>query len=307
MYCMKHENFRISYDGQALSNHEIDVRLLAPALLAVGSVLEHANRIINQNNAKVAVNVKGSLQTGSVNIDFAVVQGFLTQAVDFLTGKEVTAALALMAMLGFSAKDGYNSVIKFIRWARGRNIRKIDTEDEKARIFVDDESMEVEIQVLEMIRDYELRRSIEAMLSPLEHEGIDTFTIGTDADIYEQIRKEEITWFKSPPPASEILDTNIYQTTLQIERIEFAESNKWRFNDGTSSFYASIADKAFLERIAQNDAGFFKGDTLRVELEEKQRLEGGDRLRSEYTILHVIEHRKGMRQISLPLIPPDNI
>ncbi|QEL55479.1 hypothetical protein [Chromobacterium paludis] len=300
---MKHENFRITYDGPALQTHEIDVRVLAPALLAVGDVLEHANRVLNDGRAKVSVNVKGSLKTGSVNIDFALVQGFLSHAVDLLTGKEVTATLALMSFLGISAKDGLNSVIKVIRWTRGRAVHKIETEEGKATLYIDEESLEVELEVLELIRDYELRRALEAMLEPLEREGIDTFAVGTDKEVYEVIKKDQVAWFKSPPPASISLDSNTYLKSVQIERIEFSEANKWRFFDGSSSFYATIADLEFINRIALNEATFSRGDTLRVEIEEKQRLDG-DKLKSEYTILKVLDHRRGMKQISLPLSQP---
>lgn len=300
---MRHENFRITYDGPALQSHEIDVRVLAPALLAVGDLLEHANRVVNDGRAKVSVNVKGSLKTGSVNIDFAVVQGFISGAVDFLTGKEVTAAAVLMGLLGLSVKDGFNSVIKVIRWARGRAIRRVETGESTAKIFIDEEFIEVELEVLELIRDYELRRAMEAMLDPLEREGIDTFAVSSGTEVQEVISKDQAVWFRSPPPASVILGSNTYQKTVQIERIEFSESNKWRFFDGSGSFYATIIDAEFLNRIATNDAAFCRGDTLKVDIEETQRLDG-DRLKSEYIIIKVLEHRKGMRQISLPLDPP---
>lgn len=295
---MKHESFRVTYDGQALISHEIDVRVLAPALLAVGDLLEHANRVINDSKTKVAVNVKGSLKTGSVNIDFAIVQGFVSQAIDLLSGKEATAASVLLTFLGFSAKDGFNSVIKVIKWIRGRTIRKVEILESAAQIFVDDEMIEVELAVLELLRDYELRRSIEAVLDPLEKEGIDTFAVGTDSTIHESITKIERKWFDAPPPASVDLEVNTYQKSVQIERIEFSESNKWRFFDGSGSFYATIIDTEFLNMIAMNEAAFSRGDTLRVEIEERQRLEG-DKLKSEYIITRVMEHRRGMRQISL--------
>lgn len=300
MIDMKHENFRITYDGPALQSHEIDVRILAPALLAVGDLLEHANRIVNNDRAKVSVNVKGSLKTGSVNIDFAIVQGFISHAVDFLTCKEVTAAATLMALLGFNFKDGLNSVIKVVRWIRGRPIKKIESGECKATIFIEDESLEIELEVLELIRDYELRRAIEAVLEPLEIDGIDTFAVGTDTSVHEVIKKEQAVWFKSPPPASIELGVSKYQKTVQIERIEFSASNKWRFFDGSGSFYASIIDPVFLQKITMNEATFGRGDALRVVIEETQRIDG-DKLKSDYVILEVLDHRRGMKQISLPL------
>lgn len=295
---MKHANFRVTYDGKALEAHEIDVRVLAPALLSVGDILEHANRVINNSAAKVAVNVKGSLKTGSVNIDFAIVQGLMSQAIDLLSGKEVVAAATLLSLLGFSAKDGMRGVLQILKELRGRQVKKVEVQDKIATIYVDDDTYDIELEVLELIRDYELRRSLEAMLEPLEMDGIDYFATGTDTQVHETIVKSQATWFASPPPATVDLATSHYQKSVQIERIEFSESNKWRFFDGSGSFYATITDSEFLNKIALNEAAFSRGDTLRVDIEEHQRLEG-DKLKSEYVITQVLEHRRGMRQISL--------
>jgi hypothetical protein len=91
-----------------------------------------------------------------------------------------------------------------------------------------------------------------------------------------------------------------YQTSLQIERIEFSQENKWRFFDGAGSFYAAIADQAFLRNIANNEASFSRGDLLIVTIEASQRL-NGDRLKTEYIIREVHEHKRGMRQVNLEL------
>ena len=46
--------------------------------------------------------------------------------------------------------------------------------------------------------------------------------------------------------------------------------------------------------------GFAKGDILKVRLREKKSLAGGN-LRSEITILQVLEHRRASTQLRLPI------
>jgi hypothetical protein len=292
------EHFRITYDGTALENHEMDVRALAPALLAVGDLLENANRVLNGDNAKVSINVRGSMKTGSVAIDFSSAQTILSQIVDLFSSKEVTAAATILALLGMSAKDLGVGMIQVIKWLRGRKITSIRTVGQKAIISVDDEALETEAKVIDLLRDYQLRLALEAMLEPLEKEGIDTLAIGSDTMFREVITSSQRPWFIAPPPAAQELDQITYEKTLQIERIEFNKENKWRFTDGSSSFYAVITDPAFLDKIATGSAAFSASDTLKVRIVEHQRLEEG-KLKSSYQISQVFDHQKTVAQIAL--------
>lgn len=51
-----HDRFRFNlvYDGPALEEHRMDVRTLAPALLALGDMVERANEILNGEQVKIA-------------------------------------------------------------------------------------------------------------------------------------------------------------------------------------------------------------------------------------------------------------
>lgn len=69
---MKTEHFRIIYDGEALAFSEIDVRTLAPALLAIGDLLEAATFAMNGDKVKPQVNVRGSFKTGCLALILAL-------------------------------------------------------------------------------------------------------------------------------------------------------------------------------------------------------------------------------------------
>ena len=64
--------FRITYDGPALESSEMDVRELAPALLAFGDLLDASTRALCGDQVRPRVNVRGSFKTGSFGIDFTL-------------------------------------------------------------------------------------------------------------------------------------------------------------------------------------------------------------------------------------------
>ena len=73
----KKKIFYVVYDGPALASHEMDVRELAPALLAFSSLFEEANSILNRDRAKITLNVKGSFKVGCFGFELSVVQDTL--------------------------------------------------------------------------------------------------------------------------------------------------------------------------------------------------------------------------------------
>src|SRR5664280_1129809 len=53
-------DFGIEYDGPVLTNHEMDVRDLAPALLSVGNLFQTLNRRIHPADPEVQVNIRAT-------------------------------------------------------------------------------------------------------------------------------------------------------------------------------------------------------------------------------------------------------
>lgn len=84
-------DFRITYDGPALNMSEMDVRELAPALLAIGDLLTASVSVLCGDKIQPQVNVKGSFKTGSFGIDFVLVTDFLTRVKDIFTSDNAAA------------------------------------------------------------------------------------------------------------------------------------------------------------------------------------------------------------------------
>lgn len=294
--------FRITYDGPALDASEMDVRELAPALLAIGELLESATHVLYGDKIKPQVNVKGSFKTGSFEIDFNLATTMLVKVRDIFAGEGATAAanaLAVLGFLGFAAKAGYTGLIGALKWLKGRPIQRVETTENTAVLYVEGDLLEIELDVLALLRDVAVREAAARMLQPLEKEGIDTFAVGTDSTVVQTVYESEVTWFHAPAPQDVLLLDDVRKMAFSIVSLAFKEDNKWRLYDGAATIHATIADMEFLSRVDRNLVSFAKGDVLVCDVRVKQ-WQTTSGARTEYEVTHVIEHRASAKQIPLP-------
>lgn len=298
---MEKMSFKIAYDGPALENHEMDVKELAPALLAVGELLEEANVVFNGSESKVAVNIK-AFSEGSFGVDFNVLQNSIAGLFSILSGSGVSGSVNLISIIGF-IKDGDRSLIDFIKKLKNRKIKSI-TRLEVGNVKVEIEGgeiMEISQEVIKLFGNFKVRKSLELIIKkPLENLGVDEI-IFSGKGATEKITKTESGYFALPEIDETLISEQELQSNLQIVNISFKEDNKWRFYDGNNTFYAVILDKDFLGKIATNEEYFAKDDLLEVLLAIKQ-YSVPEGIRAEYYIKKVLGHKKAGRQIPLPFV-----
>lgn len=297
--------FHVIYDGPAMRGSTIDVRDLAPALLALADVIEQANLTLNPGTAKVALRVNASFKSGCFGIDFSVVQGLLDQALGILHGTPVKSAKELLELLGFvvgTVGAPYYGVLKLIKWLRGRQIKEVVLiDDGRVRVVVDGESIETELATIELLRNFRLRQALEKVITEqLEREGFDTVAISESPEGgFIVIEKAERGYFIAPTPSDEQLVDETARANLQVVNVSFKDDNKWRFSDGSNSFHAAITDDAFLNRVARAEESFTAGDILTVQLRRRQWI-SGEAMKSEYEVVQVLDHRKATAQLRIP-------
>lgn len=299
---MSKKSLYFVYDGPALASHEMDVRSLAPALLALSDIFEEANAILNGDRARVSVNVKGSFKTGCFGFDLSVSQSVMQSLLNLASSQSVQSAADIASILGFCGGSGMG-LLRVIKWIRGRKIEKIELKGSIAVIHIGDVFLEVEEKVLRLLKNERIRRALEeAIKKPLETEGIESFGVAEEQDAadMELITKSEASYYASPKPEPEDLGSTEYETTLQIIGVTFQEKNKWRFSDGlSSSFYADMLDTDFLARIDNHAILFGKGDIIRARIREVKILDTSGTMRAERAIVQVFEHRNASVQLKL--------
>ncbi len=297
---MSQTSFQVVYDGPALAGSTIDVKDLAPALLALGDVIEQANITLNAGHAKISLRVSASFKSGCFGIDFSVVQSLIDQALGLFKQTPAASAKELVELLGFMTGSGMG-VIKVVKWLRNRVIREVVLLDNgKARVVVDGDSLETELATIELLRNYRLRLALQqAIMDPLERDGYDSVALSDQPSKgFVVIEKKDRYYFAAPPAEDEMLSDKEDTVSLQLVSVSFRDDNKWRFSDGTNSFHAAITDDAFLNKVRMAEESFTAGDILTVTLRKRQWL-AADTMKSDYEILKVVDHRKAMAQLRM--------
>ena len=289
------EKFHVVYDGKALDEHLMDVRDLAPAMMAISDLLTHANKEINGDKLEIQLNVKANFKTGCFGIEFVEHLSWVNQIKDMLIGPNATAlanASGILGLVGFFC-GSTAGVIQLYKFLKGKPPLKIEETVENTKVYSSEtEYLEVDKRTLRLYRSKVIASDIEKMLEPLSKEGIDTFYVAKEmSDEKPQlfIDKKDIEYFKFQD-----LDDHLSESTsvtfLQIESISFKEKNKWRFNNGGSTINASILDESFLHKVDSGLLRFGKGDLLKVELKTIQFL-AHTKLKTEFEVVKVIEHK----------------
>ncbi|MER9413660.1 hypothetical protein [Mesorhizobium sp. M0589] len=304
---MSKSRFTIAYDGTALREGTMDVRDLAPALLAVGSLFDAANRTLNGPDApKISVNVVATAP-GSFEIVLDVVQSLYEHARSLLVGDDVAAALNLTGLIFLGGSVG-TSLVLLIRKLRGRKPDRIERlSPDTVRLTIDGESLDVPMELLRLYQDLAVRKALEGVVSePLKKEGIQKFKVLEAKKVQAEVSSQEATWFVAPEPEGTVVLDDIRKAAFSIVSLAFKDDNKWRLHDGNSQISATIADDDFKRRVDGNEIAFSKGDVLVCEVKVTQ-TQTASGLKTEYTVVKVLENIPAMKQLNLPIEEPKKL
>lgn len=286
--------FIISYQGEALEAHEMDVRDLAPALMSLGQLFDESNRVLNQDKAEIKLQVK-AIAPGSFELLFELSQTLSSQIGAILSGDFIQNALTLKELI-FCSTAGLWWLLKKLK---GQEPDKItDLGNGTVRITFQNETFDVPVSLLRLYEDLAVRKATEKVLEPLNKTGIDTIEVREKTKTLIHIQKEDLPYFDAPLIQDSIILQDVREMAFSIISLAFKEENKWRLHDGNNTINAVIKDAVFLRRVEESLVSFSKGDYLicKVKITQKQTEQG---LKTDYEIQEVMKHHSAARQLPL--------
>jgi hypothetical protein len=293
------QSFWIKYDGEALADHTIDVEDLAPALLALPTLIQESDRIVNNGDSKISVRVMAPV-AGSFEVWFSVFREGSEQAVDFFNSPDASALTNATSLLWWGTATTAG-LVAFVRFMKGREPRKVTPIDERqVEIEIDAGRMKVPTSVWELYQSTKVRAAFYQIVKPLEKDGMDKVEFNGQMGQTAEVIKGEAQFYSPKSEYVESLEELApRETFVNVVLLWFRDGNKWRFSEGGNEWWAEIKDQDFIESLLKGEQTISANDFLKVVVKQTQtRL--GSVIHSDYEILKVLEHKKVPKQMQLP-------
>ncbi|WP_208351629.1 hypothetical protein [Pseudaestuariivita rosea] len=304
---MDNASFSIAFEGQPFDKGEIDIKDLAPALLALGDIVQSANKALNGDRAEARLKVRATKE-GSFEALLALDVSWITDMLDLAAANpdRMSAAKDIVDLL-FKAGGGVGAttigVVQALKFFRGKKPEKIEEKSSVVSITIDNTTIQMEPQAFTLLRDQATREKIEKFSKrTLNINGLDSVRIEGGADKEPlSITSSEMSALRIPEPSDDEVETQINHLTLWLKLVtpQFEDGYKWRFSDGGEHrFTAIMEDTDFLNPVLAGDVTMSANDTLRCLIREEQEIRGGNIVKTVF-VERVYDHRRGDTQLRL--------
>jgi hypothetical protein len=299
---MDSASFVVSFNGPGVEDGRIDVRDLAPALLSLGRLIDAGNIAVYGEKQPIKIEVK-AISAGSFEVVLQAVSSGWDTLTAFMDGSDAQHAKLLLDWLGIIGVPPVG-VVGLYRWLQGNKPSRISkAEAGQFLLEIDGKTLVVPLEVMRLYQDIAVNRAFSELLTTVEGDAITTIEFRPEGApksspslLLSRHDRQSIS-LEEPPPTVVVDDTR--RIALSIRSLAFQEGNKWRLFDGQNTITATIEDRDFIDRVDANLVRFAKGDILICEVRTIQS-QSRDGLKTEPSVLRVIEHRPAPTQVPLP-------
>lgn len=290
------EVFSIQYEGPALETGQMDVRDLAPALLALGSLCDEANALLNGSETKASLQVRADFKKGSFEAHLHLGVSWYEHLRTVLLGKPKDAK-EILEILGFYGGLAIGTVKGLLWLVKAIGPRKVTDSislgDGTTKIVVENNiTIIADSHAWELYRKRSVIHDIQSVAAPLSREGVEALHVKRRGQIEGEITKSDLPaiWRmpdNSPEPdiVSESTITKVYEVITGSKNPEYI----WRLSDGEAVISVHIEDEQFFEDIASGKLIISLGDYLRAEVRSESRFEQG-KLKTTTRVTRILGH-----------------
>lgn len=312
---MAESTFNLTYEGPALRDGRMDVRMLAPALLGMDELIRVTATRLSLPLDDLSLEVR-DIRRGSIAIDMVIVGRVIQQVVDTFSSDEVTALLQLKDVLLLGG-SGVGGVFWLYKKLRGRRVVEQEPQQDGQVIqlkLADGGSVEAPADTIKLGQTFSVRRHLREVVSPLVVPGIEAvaFRRELQEEVSVRITEDELDSFDPPeePELSELEPSFVeHFMATEVVSATFTEGNKWRLADTglptSAPFWALITDANFWAKVNGGEE-FRKGDILWCHVRTYEVVkEYGPTL--EHVVYEVAAHRPGKRRGFQPPMFGDDV
>jgi hypothetical protein len=313
---MSRATLRLRYDGPALASHEMDVRELGSALVALGDLFHEANKTLNGDAASVRVVIRPDIEAQCVDFSIEIIQTLIEAAKGLFAGERaLTAAEMIDWILRVSGVSGIGyGLLQYLKHRGTRHIKGVtEFRDADGEIlyrieYTDGSTPDVLARpVFKMVENKKILRSLERVTDPLrQEEGITELQIyvpDTPPEQRQRITKADTTSFITRPiievPMQAVEpepEAEPIITTMRVYGPVYdPKAEKWRFELNGKPEYVDISATSIAsDAIARG--GALVNDAYRVELQVTQHVTEGGKVASDFKVIRVLDFLPAPRQ-----------
>jgi hypothetical protein len=287
---MSRQEFSVAYDGSLRADdHSIDVRALAPALMAFGKLLREANVEFNGKKATTKVLVVSDFEHKCFNINFELIVGIVDKFKQLLgldqtkTAKEVLEWIGLLrgpVTSGASVAAGRISYLQYLKWRKGREVEEQQTDVSPSGLITvivkgDGNSVQIAPEILSLAKNPKALRATQDAFLPLGNDGFETMRVsGNETVAAETFAPEEVndiiaSCAKGIDESKEVNEPDVEETPAWLSvysPVYDVSATNWRFRLGRETIYADITETTIAQDALER-GGALSDDAYQVVLE----------------------------------------
>ena len=264
----------------------MEVRDLAPALLALGQTFDRANSLLNGDRASINLSIRAT-RPGSFELILFLEQ-VLEGAGDILTGDLFSSAANLTEIVTGGSVLGVG-LFTLVKRLRGKKPHIGPQQPDGVVFETDNIRIFVPTEVARLCHDKPIMDHLGAFVRPLSKEGVERVVFRRDRTELESVRREEAAYFTTETGSVNKAEFIIPNQRLQITSLVFNSKGKWRLSDGANVHWYAMDDVDFATDI-QRGKRFGKNDILVCEVLMTQLMDETGKLRLDYSVMRVLQH-----------------